>query len=66
MKKFFIVLLVLAMLMMLAGCGKTRTVTCDVCGADIEIAEDSNITDDWIVFCEECEAKIGCVVEPGN
>ena len=63
MKRFLILLLVFGMLLILSSCGKTRTVTCDRCGTDIEVKADSNITDDWIVFCPACEAEIGPRVE---
>lgn len=59
MKMKQILALLLAVLMLLAGCAKkTRTVTCDGCGADITVEEDSNITDEWILFCEECDQNI--------
>lgn len=63
MRRFIAMILVLVMLLMLTACGKTRTVTCDRCGAEIQVAADSNITDDWILFCEDCEAEIGPMVE---
>ena len=59
MKMRKILALLLAVLMRLAGCGKkTRTVTCDGCGADITVEEDSNITDEWIVYCDECYTEL--------
>ena len=64
MKKVIILCLVLAMLMALAGCG-TRTVTCDGCGKDITVKANSNVTDEWILFCSDCEAELGLEVEAG-
>ena len=59
MKLRKILALLLALLMLLSGCGKkTRTVTCDGCGADITVEEDSKITDEWILFCQECEQNL--------
>ena len=58
----------LALAMLLTGCGGSKTVTCDHCGADITLSEDSNITDEWIVFCKECEETLfgdNPVVSPG-
>lgn len=62
MKRFMIFLLTAACLLGLCGCQKTRIVHCDRCGEEIEVKEDSNITEDWIVFCKNCEEP---VVEPG-
>ena len=58
----------LALILLLTGCGGTKTVTCDHCGKDITLSEDSNITDEWIVFCKECEESLfgdNPVVTPG-
>ena len=50
--------LILALLFLLPGCGKEgRTVTCDGCGAEIALDADSNITEEWIVFCKTCEEE---------
>ena len=58
MKIWKLLCLVLAAAMLLPGCGKeTRTVICDGCGAEILVKKDSNITDDWIVFCKTCEEE---------
>ena len=60
--------LLLAVLMLLTCCGKERIVTCDHCGGEITVKEDSNITDEWIVFCKECEETLfgdNPVVSPG-
>jgi hypothetical protein len=51
-------LLLIPVLLLLGGCGKeTRTVTCDGCGTEITLDADSNITDEWIVFCKTCEQE---------
>ena len=47
---------------LLTGCGKptaTRIVHCDNCGKEIEVPEDSNMTDDWILYCTDCEKELG-------
>ena len=55
MKRLVCLLLALVMALSLAGCGKEmRIVKCDGCGKDIEVEADSNITDDWIVLCDDC------------
>lgn len=63
MKRIVLLVLALAMALSLAGCGKEmRSVTCDKCGREISVEADSNITDEWIVFCEDCGEP---VVEEG-
>ena len=58
MKLWKILCPVLALAMLLPGCAKeARTVTCDGCGEEISLPKDSNITDDWIVFCKTCEQE---------
>ena len=45
------------------GCGKaataTRIVHCDRCGKEVSVPEDSNMTDDWILYCSDCEKELG-------
>ncbi len=36
-----------------------RIVHCDRCGKEVPVAEDSNITDDWILYCTDCEKELG-------
>ena len=46
----------------LCGCGKTaavRTVHCDHCGKELSVPEDSNMTDNWILYCTDCEKALG-------
>lgn len=55
MKRIVLLMLALAMALSLCACGKEmRTVKCDGCGKDIEVDADSNMTDDWIILCEDC------------
>ena len=56
-KKMMCLLLALVLILTLVACAK-RTVTCDGCGADVEVAADSNITDEWILFCSKCETEL--------
>ena len=57
MKLKYLVALLIALLV-LAGCGKTKSVTCDACGKEIQLSADSNITDEWIVYCKDCELSL--------
>ena len=56
-KRMICLLLILVWILSLAGCGK-KPVTCDHCGAEIQVQSNSNITDDWIVFCRTCELEL--------
>ena len=57
MKKLLIALLIALCLLSLAACGKSRIVHCDGCGKEIKVSANSNMTEDWIILCSECQAK---------
>ena len=48
----------LAVVALLSGCGETKTITCDSCGKTQEVKADSQMDDSWIIYCQECEARI--------
>ena len=51
----WIVLAVLALLML--GCAK-KILHCDGCGREIKVSADSNLTEDSIVLCKDCQKKL--------
>lgn len=53
-----LLILMLVAMLLLSGCGKTRTVTCDHCGKSVKVKEDSNVDDSWILYCAECELEL--------
>lgn len=57
-KKILGILLVLAMILTFVGCGEKKIVHCDSCGAEIEVEADSDVNEDWTLFCSECESKL--------
>ena len=59
MKKFVLLILTLAMIFSFAGCGEKKTLRCDHCGADVQVAANSEMTDDWIIYCDDCNVKFG-------
>lgn len=66
LKKILLTMLALSVLLCLCACGKeepakeepTRIVHCDHCGEAVEIEEDSNMTEDWIIYCGPCNEKL--------
>ena len=58
------IVLAAAATILLTGCAKTKIVHCDRCGKEITLSADSRITEDWTVFCTECEEEIGPIVNP--
>lgn len=69
-KRFFALIALLVLLASLAACGgEPRIVHCDRCGEEIRLDSDSNITEDWIVFCKTCEEEAfgdNPVISPGD
>lgn len=61
MKKLLICILAMAMLP-LFGCRKngsaTKIIHCDGCGKELEFPADSNVTEDWVILCDECNEKV--------
>ena len=57
MKKVLILGLIFAMLLSICSCIKLKTLTCDGCGKEVEVAESSNMNDEWIIYCEECNEE---------
>lgn len=58
MKKIICFLMTLIMLFVMTGCGKTKILHCDNCQKEITVKEDSNMEEDWIVYCEECKEEL--------
>lgn len=58
MKKLICILLVISIFTLLAGCKGTKTLHCDSCNAEVVVKEDSNMTEDWIIYCESCNEEL--------
>ena len=50
-----IALLILALLGLCACGGKTRVVHCDGCGKEIQVDASSDLNEDAIFLCEDCQ-----------
>jgi len=48
-------LAVLALLML--GCAK-KTLHCDGCGSEVKVSADSNLTEDSLILCKDCQKKL--------
>lgn len=53
MKKIIALFLVLVMALSIAACSKGPELTCDGCGK--KVIGEKNMTEDWIIFCSECD-----------
>lgn len=59
MKYFLSVIAVLLIsLMLLCGCGITKTLHCDNCGKEVNVSQSSNMEEDWAIYCEECNEEL--------
>ena len=68
MKKLICALLAVLMLLSMTACGPKKPVHCDACGEAVEIEADSNMTDEWLIYCGPCNEELfgdNPVVSPG-
>lgn len=57
MKKLLCFLVILVALLTLCSC-KAKTLHCDACGKEVTVKESSNMEEDWIIYCDECNEKL--------
>ena len=57
MKKAICLFFALALVFMLCSCFRTKTLTCDGCGTEVVVKESSNMEEEWIIYCGECNEK---------
>ena len=57
-KALLIFLLSIIVALLLSGCGEKRIVHCDHCGGEIKVDVDSNVTEDWILYCDPCNEEL--------
>ena len=54
-KKIILLFAALDCVLSVAACsGEKKQLTCDGCGKTVEVNADSNMEEDWIIFCDEC------------
>ncbi len=59
MKKIIALIMAISMLSFLASCGEKKILTCDGCNKEVEVEASSNMTDEWTVYCSDCEKELG-------
>jgi len=57
-KRIIALVLCLCAAAALFGCGKKKILHCDHCGGEVEVKESSNMDEDWIIYCGECNEKL--------
>ncbi len=58
MKKVLCFLAAACFLFSMAGCTKTKTLHCDKCNKEISVKEESDMNDDWGIYCKDCHEEI--------
>jgi hypothetical protein len=56
-KRVLITFILSAVMIAAAGCG-AKTLHCDGCGVELKVQKSSNMEEDWIVFCKDCEEDL--------
>ncbi len=57
-KKSALITALLLILFTLSACGETKNVYCDNCSTQISIDADSDMNDEWIIYCEPCSEEL--------
>lgn len=57
-KMLAIILTLLFITSLLCGCGEKKELTCDSCGTKVTVSAKSNMTDEWAIYCSECEEEL--------
>lgn len=52
-----LLMLTATMALLLCGC-ETKTLHCDHCGAEVKVSADSNMEEDWTIYCETCNEEL--------
>lgn len=56
--KNIILVIALCMAAALCGCGEKTELHCDSCGKLVFADADSNMDEDWIIYCRDCEEAL--------
>lgn len=58
MKRILIAGILLCAFSMTFGCGEKKVLHCDRCGNEVTYPLDSNVTEDWIIVCNDCRKEL--------
>lgn len=58
MKRVLLIMLALLMMTALCACGEQKQLQCDGCGTMVSVNADSDMTDEWLIYCGECEKEL--------
>lgn len=59
MRKISLVLsLLMLVICLFCGCGEKKLLQCDHCGGEVKVDADSNMTEDWIIYCQSCNEEL--------
>ena len=58
-KKISVLLAILLVMLCASSCTKEmKKLTCDGCGKEVEVEKSSNMEEEWIILCEDCQPEI--------
>lgn len=57
-RRSLLVLLALCILASACGCGAKKVLHCDNCGIEVEVNVDSDMEEDWLIYCEACNEAL--------
>ena len=61
LKRIIALLLIVLMVLTFCACGDKVPLHCDRCGK--EVKGDKKMTEDWIIFCADCQEELGPIIE---
>ena len=64
-KRLIALVLAVLMLLTLTACGAGKILHCDHCGCEVKVKANSNMEEDWIIYCGPCNEELfgGTLVE---
>lgn len=58
LRKLMWITATVAALCMLVGCTGSKILHCDHCGKEVTVEQSSNMEEDWIIYCPECNEEL--------
>ena len=58
MKKAICLFLIAGVLFTFTACAKKKKLHCDNCQKEVTVKESSDMQEDWLVYCGECNEKL--------